>query len=487
MTLHKDGGYSHKEALFGIPRYGNAIMEAAHYSSNDLCSDNEDTHPSPYVMIVERGNCSFVTKVRRAQHMGASAVVVVDNHCTCEHVNVCVPDPTLGDYDDGSCESVVPLMSDDGSAGDIVIPSVIIERQDGLEIKSWIEENPDHNMMVEIQWHLPTPDPRVEWDLWTSPIDFDTATFKEEFQDAVNALGSHAYFKPHYIIYDGDSYGCVAESPTDELFCGDQCSNSGRYCFPDPDGQRDYGLSGADVVRETLRQACIWQLYGSDEAEDEDQHGIGIAWWDYVNYFNFHCQSQSGFNSEDCVRRAMEAADIDHSQVQGCIVASGGYDERSGENSILKSAIEDKVNKGIVIMPSLFVNNIFEKGAMNAPVVFDAICAGYEQGTEPAACECAGIASSSRWETCIENCVEDEDKCGTTPEPENSATVKDDGLGAGAITLIVLSVLFVAAGAGYGYFKYSQDRVRNEVRDILAEYMPLEGEGASFGIDAEVV
>lgn len=39
----------------------------------------------------------------------------------------------------------------------------------------------------------------------------------------------------------------------------------------DPDFDTASGVSGADVVKESLRQKCIWKLYGGEDAPSADQ------------------------------------------------------------------------------------------------------------------------------------------------------------------------------------------------------------------------
>lgn len=48
--------------------------------------------------------------------------------------------------------------------------------------------------------------------------------------------------------------------------CGSLCTNKGRYCMTDPDLDTKSGVSGADVVRESLRQKCVWITYGGENA-----------------------------------------------------------------------------------------------------------------------------------------------------------------------------------------------------------------------------
>ena len=62
------------------------------------------------IVVVERGECSFVTKVRNAERAGASLLVVAD-HQEEEVKNV--------------------IMGDDGTGTGIRIPSMLISKKDG--------------------------------------------------------------------------------------------------------------------------------------------------------------------------------------------------------------------------------------------------------------------------------------------------------------------------------------------------------------------
>jgi hypothetical protein len=79
-SLYKDDGYAHREALFGYPPYGGSIAQQVYYADSQLCDVNVDTTkgfperekengvmkpwPSPYILMVDRGDCTFVQKVR---------------------------------------------------------------------------------------------------------------------------------------------------------------------------------------------------------------------------------------------------------------------------------------------------------------------------------------------------------------------------------------------------------------------------------------
>jgi len=73
-SLFKAEGYEHREALFGIPPYGGSIAQNVYYAESDLCNGNATVGyhdktgkmqhwPSPFILMVDRGNCTFVKKV----------------------------------------------------------------------------------------------------------------------------------------------------------------------------------------------------------------------------------------------------------------------------------------------------------------------------------------------------------------------------------------------------------------------------------------
>ena len=102
-TLTRDNGYDHREALFGVPPYGGSIQQNVYYADQNLCDSNVDTSkgypqrkdgggwPSPYILFVDRGDCTFVKKVRNAQRSGAAGVIIADDKCLCSAGDTCTP------------------------------------------------------------------------------------------------------------------------------------------------------------------------------------------------------------------------------------------------------------------------------------------------------------------------------------------------------------------------------------------------------------
>jgi hypothetical protein len=441
--------------LFGVPPYGGSIQQSLYYANSDLCDPNVDTRsgfparandktgqmapwPSPYILMVDRGGCTFVNKVRNAQRSGAAGVIIADSTCLCAAGDACLSND--------ACETREPVMADDGSGSDITIPSFLMFKEDADPIKAEMKAN--RMVRIEMAWSLPSPDARVEYDLWTTPTDLVSREFQRQFKEAAIALGSHAYFTPHMYIYDGLKSGCQGIDGQNQ--CYNLCTNNGRYCATDPDNDLDKGISGADVVKESVRRECIWKIYG--EAD-----GIGVQWWDYVSEFMYRCDNEDYFASEDCVKDAMTHSGVDGHKVTSCIQDSGGL-ENDVTNSLLESQLADKEAAGVVILPAAYVNNAAIRGSLEFATIFKAICAGYIKGSEPTVCEkCA-------------NCGIDEYQCvvdGKCPNGTGSVSVPVFAFSMGAI-VICFGLL------GLVQWQRSQRQMRDQVRGIMAEYMPLD-------------
>jgi len=87
-------------------------------NSEELPSLIKSENGYPTFAIADRGDCSFVEKVRNMEILGAAMGIVVDN--TDEDIDTLV-------------------MSDDGSGAGIRIPSMIISSKDGKKLLDFLE------------------------------------------------------------------------------------------------------------------------------------------------------------------------------------------------------------------------------------------------------------------------------------------------------------------------------------------------------------
>lgn len=402
--------------------------------------------------MVDRGGCTFVKKVRNAQRSGAAGVLIADNTCLCSDKD-CLSNNTIA-----QCESTEPIMADDGSGADISIPSFLMFKHDADKIKVEVKEN--RPVQVEMAWSLPNPDNRVEYDLWTVPTDTISKDFETNFKVLAEKLADHAYFTPHMYIYDGVRSHCQGNDG--ENFCYNLCTNNGRYCATDPDNDLDKGISGADVVKESLRRLCIWSNYGASD-------GIGRPWWDYVALFNERCAANNYeyFNDENCIKDAYKKGKIDATLIERCMIDSGDVTQ-DVPNSKLDLEIAEQAKRGVVVVPTAFVNTAAIRGGLKSTNIFAGICAGFSEGTQPDICkQCA---------TCT-------DPVGCAVKGRCTATRGSSGSGGGVSThTFASSLLFVVAlfgGLGVWHYRKTREEMRDQVRGILAEYMPLEDESGT--------
>merc|ERR1712232_1375799 len=129
--------------------------------------------------------------------------------------------------------------------------------------------------------------------------------------------------------------------------------NNGRYCATDPDNDLDLGISGADVVTEALRRICIWKNFG-------ELDGIGSVWFDYVNLFSDRCDTPDYFTNKDCISDIMKHAGVEERSIDQCMRDSGGLEKDS------------PTRRGVVILPTAFVNTAALRGALSTNNVFTA-------------------------------------------------------------------------------------------------------------------
>lgn len=484
-SLSKPGGYNHQDAIFGHPPYGSTLEMSLYYADSLLCSPDMVSPDSgfpqqrnwdpPFYLMVDRGDCTFVTKARNAQLYGASGLLVANNLCTC--LDECNSPERCVPFD--------PRMHEDGTGSDIRIPSLLLKKQDADDIKDELRNGT--SVQVRVTFDMPSPDQRVEYELWMNPLDRSSDRHGEEliknnWKQAAVKLGEKASFTPRLFILSSQGFLCSWNSTE----CSKSCTNNGRYCAYDPRGElENSSITGADVVSEILRRLCVWQVYGQG-------NGIGEEFWDYLMEFYERCDQSDSFEAfadQDCIALAMESAGIDTTAIDKCIVESGGL-ERDNPNWILKEQIVEKKEAGVTHSPYLFVNEEPVSGRISFTTTFKAICSGFSKGSEPEVCLLC--ASSDAIEQCLAQMPDlaTVDSSTSTAAPVESTvksqTETDDGVSAGVIAGSVIAVLFVFALVFFllhrGYkkklteveAKVTEAEVSSEVMDQTSVATPLE-------------
>ena len=100
------------------------------------------------IVLVDRGNCTFVTKVRNIEKLGVHLGIIADNMAEIT-------------------ENLI--MADDGTGSSVNIPSFIIRKGDADIIKQQLLSSPA-GVYVKAELEIIHPDNRVEYELWYSTI-----------------------------------------------------------------------------------------------------------------------------------------------------------------------------------------------------------------------------------------------------------------------------------------------------------------------------
>ena len=341
-------------ANFGNPPYGSYILGRVHkypYSFTTLgCSeldpvkfDDESGTFSHPILLLDRGNCSFVVKARNAQAIGAQALIIIDSR------------------EKGEVDKVV--MVDDGTAGNIYIPTFMISKKDGNVIKDYIDKNRRSHVRMQLTFEVPNPDDRVEYEFWMSPENRDLQVFLTEFAKHAKKLSANTLFSPHFGVWysvDRKMEGFKTKHK--------DCLGAGRYCSFDPDSNGS--LTGADVVLEELRQICINSQYQVNEKYKN-------LWWDYVEQYGKKC----GVLDEKCSKKILKELGFDYGKIEECIKNSvkDGGDLELAENWLLDTERSAMRERGVFFFPSMIVNGVAYRGDLEADEVLKMVCAGFNK------------------------------------------------------------------------------------------------------------
>lgn len=422
-------------STFGAPFYGERLLGRLVWGDskhNDThCREEDYDVPRPdevthgkykevrliHIVMVRRGKCSFVTKVKIARKKGAHAVVIVDKE------------------NSGLTSNDIRriIVADDGYGDNVDIPSMLISKQDGQSLINAAKTS--SQVIVELAWDVPT-NHVVIMDLWMSSADRESQRFLKEFSPKRKMLNEAVKFVPHFHVFG-------MQSATDY---NDLCTNTdAKFCAEDPDGSGP--ITGKDVIEEDIRQLCIHETTKVKRANlDDVRAGLPTveyaqAFWDYVESLSDSCPLDGGdadsrFGAA-CSERLMGSVGINIDNVKQCIKESTDEKLRHERENIAWSP------------RALRINGWRYSGTLDADLVTRAICAGF---------------------------VKQPDACSTLVEPvnpwkndDNQGTV-ETGVGLGTF---VMALLVVAGITLAGLLLYKRSLTKH-IHTTLREEVMLE-------------
>ena len=134
--------------------------------------------------LADRGDCTFVEKVRNIEEAGAGLAMIVDNKK--EDVSKIV-------------------MSDDGSGAGLRIPSMLISYEDGQKLIDFMkssDKKTKDQISVVVEFKMQRPDNRVEYDIWYSSNNDLVLDFIQDFHEVDRKLGDKVFMTPHFVYWE---------------------------------------------------------------------------------------------------------------------------------------------------------------------------------------------------------------------------------------------------------------------------------------------
>ena len=467
--------------MYGCGTYNITTNPAWYALYNDVTVD------SVILMVLrnpETSTCTFSEKVLNAQNANAkvTAVLIVDTRTS-------TPWPTYMRADPASNQVALPSLFVNQAYQSILVAQAVAANS-AAKAKA---------MYLELEFYVPNPDDRVEYDLYFNILNQKSLLFLQTYGTVARVFGPRAYFTPHWRIINGTDQ-CAGSGPVLST-CAANCLKSSTnqyYCIYPTDNKKSplSGVTGVQALGEIMRQQCIFNQLSVTSNFSSCPSGVctynnyyAYTFWTYIDYFYANCAlsgSQQRFTAS-CSQEGVVALNlylrntvkasltVDWPTVQSCSV----FDTTASANTLLDYLLLDWQTMGPLIEPFLYVNQFPFAGDVSckSPITEDScgilsmMCYGYATNqTDP----------NARYPPeCLypNNCPFGQPSCSGFQQ----TTTGTSGISAGAVVGIVLAFLFIAGVVGYYFHKKSQDRTRAEVDALLKQYLPMDP-GATHGV-----
>lgn len=308
-------------------------VKGLNLEKNDFLNDY-----NPF-LLVDRGTCSFVTKARNAQKIGAKALIIINNK-----------EEDINDV----------YMMDDGTGKDINIPTLLISKEDGDKLKKFFKENNfEEKTKISLTFEISRSDD-VNFEIIFSSTNLEIYELLFNLKPYLNEFNKdkfHFYpvyytqadpnWKPHFLLKPGEEQKKI-DNP--------DCFGNGHFCyFFDFEAAALGVINGRQVILEDLRQICIFK----------ERNDITIS--EYIDYMKSFYDTCLNVNepdfSEKCSISAMKKIGYSSEKInsiENCI--NNSFEDSTpsqrpfSKNTILhkEKAFMRKTN--VVINPSVIVD-----------------------------------------------------------------------------------------------------------------------------------
>lgn len=357
--------FNNKHIEFSLSRFGNVqenfeTIGKLYYNTsalyNDGCSPftsklEKYSVESPPIVLVDRGNCTFVTKARNVQHAGGSMVLLVNNE----------PRPVN-----------FIIMIDDGTAFDIQIPVVLISQENGRKLKNFIKNNENNktlidNIIVDVKLYNQYFE-KVQIDLFLTSNEQLSYKFLKEIAPYYPKFEGKIKIVPYYVTHR-------LNQNVDNKYC----ISKGKYCTT----SFHHSQNGRAEIIENLYQKCTLLYYPLEES---------TIYFDYMKEFRGKCYKLLFYKGlKRCRDSIYEKLKISKESIEQCIKNSFNSKEitedvfKEKDNQILELEYKKKLEYDVTSVPVVYVNKKILKGRFTAGNCLKSVCADFSK--PPAICE----------------------------------------------------------------------------------------------------
>lgn len=325
-------------ASYGHIPYGHIIEGKISYNKNNSlsCENLNDNVSENSILIADFGECSFSYKSLMAQLNKYKVLILIDD----------IEEDVGG----------IILNDDDDKNGDNVnITTICISQKDGKIIKDYINENPENEIFISINFEVEKYDGYINYTLWYFPSQENAYHFIEEFYNYHIDILPKSNFDFHFVAYPHIKYDIQ------EKIEYENCFAYGNYCSQDK----------IDTLFEAIRQKCISKI----------SHD---SYWKYMIQYKKQCLSTE-VTSKNCSSSIIEELSFSNELIELCIKSSfiGKEDEKDNDpiyyqkmkNIIFEDDLSLRNKLQIEKGPALYIGNNKYLGKWDKKYILEAICA----------------------------------------------------------------------------------------------------------------
>lgn len=362
-SIYTHAPFEYSVMDFGSVPYGHSVYGTLFKASPyDACSELQpipwDNNYGTLIILTERGQCNFSTKVINAQKIGAGLVLIADNSAEDVH-------------------RIFPIERAKERLDSVNIPAILVSKQEAEDIGRALEaptnrphDRPGSPVELAVTFELTRSNGKSDLKIIVAVDDFRSYDLLLGFNKYADLFSRHINYQIHFKLFYNSN----------RFFGPDDCigSSEHHYCVGKSFGNTKKGL---DLPLESLRQLCI---------KNFSYH----KYIKYIRQVRGKCFGKDDMVVDDfknCTQKIYENVINGESRLylNDCI----NPDSESAKAALKKN--HDKIKYYLInYSPIIFINGSYYKGNYdNQSHLIESFCNSFED--PPAECNFLGLFQQS--------------------------------------------------------------------------------------------